>query len=347
MTTSKKRVRSMMIVILLMLVSFVGIVGTCTISINTVKQAREEQIVDVRKRDFETIWGILQMYLNKSKTQTEEIANAIETEIKNTVDLDDLKERLDHNDPTADQEIYEIIRKHIENVHLGGVSNNRNSIIVLEGYDTIIEDFLVDPDSRESDKQGIEVSGRKISDYISTTYNQDLFTSAMQKIRNHTSGIIAIEPYNYIDKEGHTLITEMSFTTLEGVYVKEGWEGLKNYQFLTPIYITDTGDIFGQQDIEHGIHQDTHKFIVIQTFNLYDQLNSVKSDIGDDDYIGRLDYRYSEILNSLYILGIISIIMIAIIIIYSFSLYNMIIDNNIEILQSVMDGNTDQSDNKD
>lgn len=347
MTTSKKRVRSMMIVILLMLVSFVGIVGTCTISINTVKQAREEQIVDVRKRDFETIWGILQMYLNKSKTQTEEIANAIETEIKNTGDLDNLKERLDHNDPTADQEIYEIIRKHIENVHFGGVSNNRNSIIVLEGYDTIIEDFLVDPDSRESDKQGIEVSGRKISDYISTTYNQDLFTSAMQKIRNHTSGIIAIEPYNYIDKEGHTLITEMSFTTLEGVYVKEGWEGLKNYQFLTPIYITDTGDIFGQQDIEHGIHQDTHKFIVIQTFNLYDQLNSVKSDIGDDDYIGRLDYRYSEILNSLYILGIISIIMIAIIIIYSFSLYNMIIDNNIEILQSVMDGNTDQSDNKD
>ena len=347
MTTSKKRVRSMMIVILLMLVSFVGIVGTCTISINTVKQAREEQIVDVRKRDFETIWGILQMYLNKSKTQTEEIANAIETEIKNTVDLDNLKERLDHNDPTADQEIYEIIRKHIENVHFGGVSNNRNSIIVLEGYDTIIEDFLVDPDSRESDKQDIEVSGRKISDYISTTYNQDLFTSAMQKIRNHTSGIIAIEPYNYIDKEGHTLITEMSFATLEEVYVKEGWEGLKNYQFLTPIYITDTGDIFGQQDIEHGIHQDTHKFIVIQTFNLYDQLNSVKSDIGDDDYIGRLDYRYSEILNSLYILGIISIIMIAIIIIYSFSLYNMIIDNNIEILQSVMDGNTDQSDNKD
>lgn len=347
MTTSKKRVRSMMIVILLMLVSFVGIIGTCTISINTVKQAREEQIVDARKRDFETIWGILQMYLNRSKTQTEEIANAIETEIKNIIDLDNLKERLDHNDPTADQEIYEIIRKHIENVHFGGVSNNRNSIIVLEGYDTIIEDFLVDPDSRESDKQDIEVSGRKISDYISTTYNQDLFTSAMQKIRNHTSGIIAIEPYNYIDKEGHTLITEMSFATLEEVYVKEGWEGLKNYQFLTPIYITDTGDIFGQQDIEHGIHQDTHKFIVIQTFNLYDQLNSVKSDIGDDDYIGRIDYRYSEILNSLYILGIISIIMIAIIIIYSFSLYNMIIDNNIEILQNVIDGNTDQSDNKD
>ena len=132
MTTSKKRVRSMMIIILLMLVSFVGIVGTCTVSINTVKQAREEQIVDARKRDFETIWGVLQIYLNRSKTQTKEIANAIETEIKNTFDLDDLKERLDHNDPTADQEIYEIIRKHIENVHFGGVSNNRNSIIVLE-----------------------------------------------------------------------------------------------------------------------------------------------------------------------------------------------------------------------
>lgn len=343
MTASKKRVRSMIVIILLLLVSFVGIVGTCSISIDTVKKAREDQIVDVRKRDFEVIWGSLQMYLNTSKTQTEKIANAIEADIRNSFDLDDLKERLDHNDPTADQELYEIIRKHIENVHFGGVSNNRNSIIVLEGYDNIVEDFLVDPKSRESDKQDIAISGRKLSDYLNTTYNKELFSSAMQKLRNHTSGIIAMEPYNYIDNDNHTLITEMSFIILESVYVEEGFEGLKNYQFLTPIYITDTGDIFGQQDIEHGVHQDTHKFVVIQTFNLYDQLVSIKPDIGDDDYLGRLDTRYSEVLNSLYILGTISIIMITIIIIYSFSLYNMIIDNNIELLRRI-DDNSENND---
>ena len=345
MTSSKKRVRSMIVIILLLLVSFVGIVGTCSLSIDTVKKARESQIVDVRKRDFEVIWGTLQVYLDSSRTQTSKIANAIETDIKNSFDLDDLKNRLDSNDQSADQEIYAIIRKHIENVHFGGISNNRNSMIVLEGYDNIIEDFLVDPESRDPDKQDISISGKKLSDYFNTTYNKELFSSAMQKLRNHTSGIIAIEPYNYIDNDDHTLITEMSYTTLESVYVKEGFEGLKNYQFLTPIYITDTGDIFGQQDIEHGVHKDTHKFIVIQTFNLYDQLTYLKSDIGDDDYLSRIDSRYAEILNSLYILGTMAIIMITIIIIYSFSLYNMIIDSNIELLHRI-DEDIDSEENQ-
>ena len=122
------------------------------------------------------------------------------------------------------------------------------------------------------------------------------------------------------------MISEMNYTNLEKIYVEEGIEGLKNYQFLVPMYITDTGDIFGQQDIEHGVRQDTHKFIVIQTFNLYDQLTSVKPDIGDDDYLARMNARYDEMLNMLYILGTIAVIMITIIVIYSFSLYNLLLD---------------------
>ena len=326
MANSKKRIRKLVIVILLLLVSFIGIIGTCNVAIRSVKDARQDQIIDARKRDFETIWGTLQMYLNRSKEQTKNIAMSIENDIKTSFDLTALEQGLDENDPEYNSAIYDIIISHICGVHFGGLENNRNSMIVLEGYDTIIEDFLVDPDSREEDKQDIVTSGRSLLDYKDTTYNIKLFSSAMQKIRNHTTGIIAIEPYNYIDNPDHNMISEMNYANLEKVYVEEGIVGLKNYQFLVPMYITDTGDIFGQQDIEHGVRQDTHKFIVIQTFNLYDQLTSVKPDIGDDDYLARMNARYDEMLNMLYILGTVAVIMITIIVIYSFSLYNILLD---------------------
>lgn len=326
MVNSKKRVRNFIAVILLLLAAFAGILGACNFAISTIKDAREDQIIDARKRDFEVIWGSLQSYLNASRDQTKEIAMNIENDIRNSFNLSDLETGLDNNDPEYEKAIYNIVRNNIDRVHFGGIENNRNSMIVLEGYDTIMEDFLIDPESRDDDKQNIEVTGKSLSEYKDTTYNLDLLSSAIQKIRNHTTGIIAIEPYNYIDSDNHILIPEMNYTNLENVYVAEGILGLKNYQFLVPMYITDNGDIFGQQDIEHGVRQDTHKFIVIQTFNLYDQLTAMKPDIGDDDYISRINFRYDEVLNTLYILGIVAVGMITIIIVYSFTIYNMLID---------------------
>lgn len=328
MTSSKKRVRNFIIVILLLLSTFAGILGACNFAIVTIKDNREDQIIDARKRDFEVIWGTLQSYLNSSKSQTKEIATNIENDINETFDLNELKYGLDSNDPTYEKAVYDIIRNNIEGIHFGGIENNRNSMIVLEGYDTIMEDFLIDPQSRDDDKDSITTTGKSLLEYKDTTYNIKLFSTAVRKIRNHTTSIIAIEPYDYIDSEDHMLISEMNYENLESVYVKEGFIGLKNYQFLVPVYITDTGDIFGQQDIEHGIRQDNHKFIVIQTFNLFDQITSYRPDVGDDDYIHRINVRYDEILNVLYILGIISVCMITVIVIYSFTIYNMLIDKN-------------------
>ena len=111
---------------------------------------------------------------------------------------------------------------------------------------------------------------------------------------------------------------------------------------MVPVYITDTGDIFGQSDIVQGIHQDTHKFIIIQTFNLYDQIMSTKSDFGDDDYLGRLNSRYDRILNSLYILGIVVCALIALIIIYFLSIYNALITKDSQVIKILSDLNQEK-----
>lgn len=336
---SKTKLNRYITVVVLILISFILVLAMCNKSISDVKSARDEQIVDSRKRDFEIVWNVLELLKSQADSQTEVVAKNIEHQIYDNFDLDELKIKLDENDPVYTEKLYKLISNNVQNVHLNGINNNRNSMIALEGYDTIIEDLLVDPDSREEGAKTIDASSNSLYKYRDTTYNKEMFDTAMRKIRNHTnSSIIAIEPYNYIgDNKNHQKIREATYETLEKVYVDEGIDGIRNYQFLVPVYITDTGDIFGQNDTMHGVKVDNHKFIIIQTFNLYDQLISYKPDFGDDDYLHRLNVRYNNILNSLYILGIVVCIIIVFIILYFLSIYNAVIEKNSQIHDIIKD----------
>lgn len=325
----KSRINRLISIILLTLASFMIILTVCDNAILSIKNSRAVAIEDVKKRDFATVWMSILNYIEDAQKQTSGVATNIENDIKNTFDLAELKTLLDNGDPEARQKLSQIFRENIDGVYVGDVNNNRNSIIILEGYDIIIEDLFVDPDSREEDAVLKDPSSPRLSKYKDTTYNKELFSSAVRKIRTHTDQIIAIEPYNYI-KTDHEKISELNYQNLERVYVNEGVQGLKNYQFLVPVYITDSGDIFGQKDIENGVPRENHKFIIIQTFNIYDQITYHSPDFGDDDYIKRINSRYDRILNSLYIMGIIICTLIVFIIVYFFSLYNILITKEYE-----------------
>lgn len=325
----KSKINRFVSIILLTLASFIIILTVCDNTILSIKNSRAAAIEDVKKRDFATVWMSILNYMEDAEKQTSGVATNIENDIKATFDLQDLQYKLDSGDKEARTKLSEIFRKNIDEVYVGDVNNNRNSIIILEGYDSIVEDLFVDPESREEGAVIKNPSSPTLSQYQNTTYNKELFTSAVRKIRTHTDKIIAIEPYNYIKGE-HEKIPEMNYHNLERVYINEGVQGLRNYQFLVPVYITDSGDIFGQKDIENGVPQENHKFIVIQTFNIYDQIMFNSPEFGDDDYIGRINARYDRILNSLYIMGIIICTLIVFIIIYFFSLYNILITKEYE-----------------
>lgn len=325
----RSKIDRLISIILLTLASFIIILTVCDNAILSIKNSRAAAIEDVKKRDFDTVWMSILNYMEDAEKQTSSVATNIENDIRANFDLKDLQTKLDNGDVEAREKLSEIFRENIDGVYIGEVNNNRNSIIILEGYDSIVEDLFVDPESREEGAVIENPSSPTLSQYQNTTYNKELFTSAVRKIRTHTDKIIAIEPYNYIKGE-HEKIHEMNYHNLERVYINEGVQGLRNYQFLVPVYITDSGDIFGQKDIENGVPQENHKFIVIQTFNIYDQIMFNSPEFGDDDYIGRINARYDRILNSLYIMGIIICTLIVFIIVYFFSLYNILITKEYE-----------------
>ena len=325
----RSKIDRLISIILLTLASFIIILTVCDNAILSIKNSRAAAIEDVKKRDFDTVWMSILNYMEDAEKQTSSVATNIENDIRANFDLKDLQTKLDNGDVEAREKLSEIFRENIDGVYIGEVNNNRNSIIILEGYDSIVEDLFVDPESREEGAVIENPSSPTLSQYQNTTYNKELFTSAVRKIRTHTDKIIAIEPYNYIKGE-HEKIHEMNYHNLERVYINEGVQGLRNYQFLVPVYITDSGDIFGQKDIENGVPQENHKFIVIQTFNIYDQIMFNSPEFGDDDYFGRINARYDRILNSLYIMGIIICTLIVFIIVYFFSLYNILITKEYE-----------------
>lgn len=325
----RSKINRLISIILLTLASFIIILTVCDNAILSIKNSRAAAIEDVKKRDFDTVWMSILNYMEDAEKQTSGVATNIENDIRANFDLKDFQTKLDNGDVEAREKLSEIFRENIDGVYIGEVNNNRNSIIILEGYDSIVEDLFVDPESREEGAVIENPSSPTLSQYQNTTYNKELFTSAVRKIRTHTDKIIAIEPYNYIKGE-HEKIPEMNYHNLKRVYINEGVQGLRNYQFLAPVYITDSGDIFGQKDIENGVPRENHKFIVIQTFNIYDQIMFNSPEFGDDDYIGRINARYDRILNSLYIMGIIICTLIVFIIVYFFSLYNILITKEYE-----------------
>ena len=108
------------------------------------------------------------------------------------------------------------------------------------------------------------------------------------------------------------------------------FKGLKNYQIWIPVYITDTGDIFGQSDVVKGVKQPTHKIIVVQEFNLYDQLKKASPRLFNsaykDDGILDIKMNYHYITIFLYIIGIIYAVEVIVALFYFTDKYNSIVD---------------------
>lgn len=287
-------------------------------AIQDVRDSQEDAIVSLKEQQFEYIYSYLIVLKDQSLSNVKSISSDIESDINNQMDLDQLKADMDNG--CQNEQLNSILKENIDEKYLNGINNYRNGIIVANNTG-IIEDYSYDRSKHDD---------RTWESEISTSYNQKLEEDAIGKLLNHHSDyLIAIERtpvegYN----ENHMMIDEMSYDSLKKVFMEEGIEGLKLYQFLVPAYITENGDVFGQQDIVEGKRNDTHKIIVIQEFSLYDQINKKFPQIIDNDDIDTLEVKHSNTLNWLYSLGCLYVISIVIVLIYMTSIYNSFIEIN-------------------
>lgn len=317
--SKKNPIRKMAIFIASILLIFGAAILLYSAVLSSVKNAKQSAMDQAKDTKFDLIWTQLQLSLEESYANAEIVAEHIERDIKTEFDLTDLKDALDTNDADAYQRLSKLVAKNIERISLNDIDNHRNSVMVMTGDGIILEDYTIDLSTKIP-------AGDNFNKYLDTSYNKELFLDALRKLKIQSEYIIAIENIDYIRNDDHIKISDVNRDTLKQVFDAEGLAGLQNYEFMTPVYITDTGDIFGTKDIIGGIPQENHKLIVIQTFNLYDQIIRNDHEYADNDYECAITERYDDVLVMLYIFGIILVVAIAACILYMMALYNFITD---------------------
>lgn len=317
--SKKNPIRKMAIFIASILLIFGAAILLYSAVLSSVKNAKQSAMDQAKDTKFDLIWTQLQLSLEESYANAEIIAEHIERDIKTEFDLTDLKDALDTNDADAYRRLSKLVAKNIERISLNDIDNHRNSVMVMTGDGIILEDYTIDLSTKIP-------AGDNFNKYLDTSYNKELFLDALRKLKIHSEYIIAIENIDYTGNDDHIKVSDVNRNTLKQVFDAEGLAGLQNYEFMTPVYITDTGDIFGTKDIIGGIPQENHKFVIVQTFNLYDQIIRNDHEYADNDYEDSIIERYDDVLVMLYIFGIILVVAIAACILYMMALYNFITD---------------------
>lgn len=280
--------------------------------IKEVKSVQEATIIEYKNEQFEGLWGVINEKISYSaKNNIMNASEDIEESIRE-MDLGTLKQELDNG--VYSDELMSIFEENLQHLTLNGISNGRNNAMIISNdYIILNYSYYAYPNNA--------ADTHSFSDIITSGYNTELGQNAVDHIYKQDNAVICIE-LEASDNPDHIMITDSTKESFRQVYLNEGLEGFKNYQFLVPVYITETGDIFGQSDIVHGERQDkTHKFIIIQEFNLYDQI-AIYPEYFDTNVVGEIRVQQDKIINNMYLLGLIFVILTITILFNFISIYN-------------------------
>lgn len=279
----------------------------------------------IKEEQFNIIWTSLENLQLEAEKDVTEISKNIESDLLNLSEEELLQLQEDMDNDILNHNLHEILNSNIRGISFNDVNNHMNGLVVMttDGY---IEDFNYHRaviSTEESIVRSWQVD-------IDKSYNKELEKDAIDKLLNRNSGVIALESYNLTKNENHIKIDELTYESLLKVFLTEGISGLRNYQIFVPYYITDFGDIFGNPDIMHGTKLDNNKLIIVQEFNLYDQIMENQDNLFNDKQIENVTARYDVILRLLYIFGISLITAIISLILYLCNIYNTLLYNESE-----------------
>ena len=248
-----------------------------------------------------------------------DIAQNIENDIIDNTDLDKLEKKLNSAD-NIPNELEKIFRKNIYGVYILGIENDRNDIFICN-KNGILSDYDI---STSTDKEN-----RTWGYEIKNQYNKKLAKNTSDKLLTMENYDLVFERKNQSKNKNHKLYSEVTNDTIREIISREGFEGLKPYTFLVPIYITNDGDIFGKYDVVCTHKQNNNKIIIVQEYSLYDYIvaTDIVDQINEQARHDHVSLEHRQIMSHLYIFAISMILsVICIIVIIS------IISNNINDL---------------
>lgn len=285
-------------------------------AISVIRQSNMDAITDLKTESFDNIYQYITELQKDAYDSAREVSVGLEEYMRGT-NLEDLEHQLETGE--ISDSLDTAFHEYTSDIVFNGVDNSRNKFIIATMRGIIYDSNYKRVDGRIS---------RSWESEIKSSYNNVLEEEAITRLLDRTDKLIITESVNFLRKDygDHTKITTATYDSLLEVYLNEGLEGFANYQVLCPAYITNNGDIFGQKDIVKGIKMENNKIIVIQEFNIYDQIVQNRPNFLDDSEITDLEIEYSDNISLLYIIGLCFIGFMIVMLIYFSNSYNNYID---------------------
>ena len=285
-------------------------------AIGAIRQSNNDAIDNLKTENFNVIYRYILELQRDAYESARDVSVNLE-EYMRSMDMDDLEYQLETGE--ISDSLDTTFHEYTSDIVFNGVDNTRNKFVIATMRGIIFDSNYIRAEGRTS---------RSWESEIQSSYNSVLEEEAIDRLLNRTDKLIITESVNTLRKDygEHIKISTATYDSLLEVYLDEGIEGFGNYQILCPAYITNNGDIFGQKDIVNGIKVGNNKIIVIQEFNLYDQIVENRPDLLDDSEIVDLQIEYSNSISLLYIIGLFFIGFMIVMLIYFSNSYNNYID---------------------
>lgn len=252
---------------------------------------------------------ILKENRNKADLYLNEISNDIQDKmLKEYKDnLDELKFDIQH--PSEDSKLSSILDDELSSVFINKDSCSNKPFVTSSRF--IIWNKTATYVQDDSNSSPIP-----ITDFNKTTHNKHLSQLAIDSILNkdNNSELIFWEGKEPLVE--HDVISDMDIDQLLQQCDKHGLDVLKSYELLVPIYITNNGDVFGNEDVNSlGVKNNNYKIIIVQRINMYDTIQPYLSDLTFSED------KIAEATNDILILGKTKVGYISISIVISFGIF--------------------------
>ena len=163
--------------------------------------------------------------------------------------------------------------------------NNRNNDIFICNKDGIVADY-----SKEAESVYTFIPWDNEIDIRSST------PSIKGEVLNKLLDSNDID--TIIFKDGGKKVYSMD--DLKDVYINDRIDGFKDYNVLVPVYISSD---LKSSSANYNIAMDDYSVIIVQEFNIYDQIMNMQPDLGKYSSTGFNENEMDEIISVLYMLG--------------------------------------------
>lgn len=294
----KRTIRAFLANIIVVIFMCVSTFVMFNILINSTKEFQTANISILKDAKLDSIIEAIDEISNQAYEYLIPLSKDIEKEIRANCDMEQLEQDLSAG--VINEDFQRTLKSFSYKRYFSNIENDKNDIFIAN-RNKILVDFSHDTT--------YEKQTRTWEDEIKTFANPDSAATALKKLYIQDDSIIAWEREASANKD-HIYYKNINKENIRKIYKEEGWEGLKNYQVLVPIYITTDGDIFGKPDIKNGIYTNNNKIIIIQEFNIYEQLMKYFPAMINEQDIKMVQKDYDHMMMHLHTFGVVVIVSI-------------------------------------